>query len=124
MAPLTLSRRTLFGGLALLAAPAIVRAATLMRVKDPGLVAGVWIGDKSAWYRWNADFPYQTVPTFQPLEYGRVSLRNETVYLHKSDPRVLEAYGVNQEFVAHFTTEGLIDPASRPPRVRRPQAAG
>jgi hypothetical protein len=72
--PISLSRRGLLIGA--LAAPAVVRAASIMPVRNPGLVKGIWLGNN----------------TFEPLateDYR--SLCHEPVWLHKSHPAVQEA---------------------------------
>ena len=85
---LDLSRRGLFGGVAaLLAAPALVRATSIMPVRDPRLVRGIWLDTR----RPLGGNPECVYAAFQPLEFDRKSLRHEVVWLHESHPEVRAA---------------------------------
>lgn len=99
-----LSRRGLFGGVgALLAAPALVRATSIMPVRDPRLVRGIWLDTK----RLLGGNPDNVYAAFQPLEFDRESLRHEVVWLHESHPevraaRMADRYGsVMQPLIDH-----------------------
>lgn len=73
---LDLSRRALFlGGIMALAAPAVVRASTLMPVHDPKLVRGILLGRLGEY-------------AFEPASMS--PYRHEFVWLHESDPLVME----------------------------------
>jgi len=84
-----------------LAAPALVRASSIMPVRDPKLVRGIIIHESGLREAANTpDHPYWpytydqapkiTWTSFEPLPEGRESLRHEVVWLHESDRRVVE----------------------------------
>lgn len=92
-----------------LAAPALVRASSIMPVRDPKLVRGILIhkngrvlvtGVRSAqsetlsalYCRGETADQSRLIPweSFEPLPEGKESLRHETVWLHESDRRVVE----------------------------------
>ena len=80
--PLDLARRGFLLGA--LMAPAVVRAASIMRVRDPNLVKGIWLNGGL---------------DFEPIDNpNAISKWHETVWVHKSNPAVVESFAARARF--------------------------
>lgn len=91
-----LSRRGFLIGA--LFAPAIVRAGSIMPVRDPHLVRGVWRDRSGPLTPGGLIVPDRSFhPTPVP---DSTSLRWETVWLHESHPAVQQAYAAERRFYA------------------------
>ena len=92
-----------------------------MPVRNPRLVAGIWVGAKRRADGLTLDGP-GNYPAFEPINPGRVSLCHEIVYLHESHPEVM-AFRSAVAFIAQQATSPAPDISAIRARIESRRAA-